>query len=55
MFSFGAIDECEPMDTDIIGKLNEINIENSPKPVTFNDKELDTESVIIFWTSGTTG
>ena len=35
--------------------LDEINLHDAPVPVEFNDEELDTETAIIFWTSGTTG
>ena len=35
--------------------LDEINLHDAPVPVEFNDEELDTETAIVFWTSGTTG
>ena len=35
--------------------LDEINSHDAPVPVEFNDEELDTETAIVFWTSGTTG
>ena len=35
--------------------LDEINLHDAPVPVEFSEEELDTETAIVFWTSGTTG
>ena len=55
VFCFGKLKTSSTDFQDIISMLNEINLHDAPVPVEFNDEELDTETAIIFWTSGTTG
>ena len=55
VFSFGPVDDLEDGCEDIITTLSRTDENNAPTPVTFDDNELDTETAIVFWTSGTTG
>jgi hypothetical protein len=55
LFSFGSLHESDYTCKDIISMLNETNTDEAPTPTRFDDKKLDTETAIVFWTSGTTG
>ena len=54
-FCFGKLETSSTDCQDIISMLDEINLHDAPVPVEFSDEELDTETAIVFWTSGTTG
>ena len=55
VFCFGKLKTSSTDCQDILSMLDEINLHNAPVPVEFSDEELDTETAIVFWTSGTTG
>ena len=56
MFSFGPLENIKGSENeDLIELAKETNIKDAPEPVIFDDNELDTETAIVFWTSGTTG
>ena len=56
VFSFGPLENVKGSeDEDLIELAKETDINDAPEPVIFDDNELDTETAIVFWTSGTTG
>ena len=55
VFCFGKLKTSSTDCQDIISMLDEINLHDAPVPVEFSEEELDTETAIVFWTSGTTG
>ena len=55
LFSFGPVQELENICEDIVTTVSETDENEAPAPVILDDNELDKETAIIFWTSGTTG
>lgn len=55
LFSFGRTQNSENNCENVIELLEKVNDDESPIPVNLTDSELDKETAIIFWTSGTTG
>ena len=53
LFILGASDQSSS--DDILKLLDKTDINNAPDPVILDSNELETQTAIIFWTSGTTG
>ena len=55
LFILGSSEDIESNSEDILDILYEIDLDRTPDPVILDFHELNTQTAIVFWTSGTTG
>ena len=55
LFILGSSEDLESNSEDILDMLYRTELEKTPDPVILDFHELNTQTAIVFWTSGTTG